>query len=314
MTPTTSLVIDTDTASDDAVALLLALNSPDHEVRAITTVAGNVPLEYATRNALITLDVARASDIPVYAGTAKPILRDHESAQHVHGHDGMSGCELPDPTRAPHAGHAVLRLIEIAATEPARHTLITLGPLTNIAAALLIDPLLLTKFRHTYMMAGAADGRGNVSPAGEFNTWADPEAAAIVFAAEGPKTMIGWDVSRTYAVIREDEDRRMRELGPLGAFASDINRAVLDFATEISGSPGYDFPDPVAVAVALDESLITASEERHVYVSTAPETRGMTVTDHRHPKRPATVRVVTAVSEGGFKQRLFEALTEEPGR
>lgn len=314
MTAITSLIIDTDTASDDAVALLLALRSPEHRVRAITTVAGNVPLEYATRNALITLDTAGDRDVPVYQGIGKPLLRKHKSAQHVHGHDGMSGCPLDEPTRQADDGHAVLRLLEIADAEPGEHVLITLGPLSNIAAALLIDPLFLTKFRQTVMMAGAADGRGNITPAGEYNTWADPEAAAIVYAAPGSKTMVGWDVSRTYAVIREDEDRRMRELGPLGVFASDINRAVLKFASELSGEPGYDFPDPVAVAVALDESLITESEDRHVYVSTSRDSRGATITDYRHPKRPATVRVVTAVDEARFKARLFAALSTDGDR
>lgn len=309
---TRSLVIDTDTASDDAVALIMALNHPQHVVRALTIVAGNVPLEYAVRNALITTDLLGRADVPVYRGIAKPILRPLESAQHVHGPDGMSEAALTEPAREPEETHAVRALLEIAAAEPGRHVLVTLGPLTNIAAALMIDPDLLTRFEHTFMMIGAADGNGNVSPTGEYNAWADPEAAALVFAAPGRKTMIGWDVSRKYAVIRPDEDARMRALGRLGEFASDINRAVYDFATELSGTPGYDFPDPVSMAVALDESLITESDDRHMLVSVSGDTRGQTFADYRHPLKDANVRVVTAVDEAAFKQQLFAALTESP--
>lgn len=308
--PTRSFVIDTDTASDDAVALLQAVRHPSIDVAAITIVAGNVPVTYGARNAQITLDLAGRGDIPVFVGAQKPLLRDLESAQHVHGQDGMSGACLPEPSRGPRAQHAVLTLLELAAKEPGKHDLITLGPLTNIATALLIDPQLLTKFRHTYMMVGAADSRGNVSPAGEFNSWADPEAAAIVIGAAGRKTMIGWDVSRKYAVLRPDEEVRLCELGPLGLFASDINQAVLEFASLISGTKGYDLPDPVAMAVAIDESLITESEERFLLVSCDDGTRGQTYADYRHPLKTANTRVVTAVDERAFKDQLFTLLAE----
>lgn len=306
--PTRSVVIDTDTASDDAVALIMALNHPDHVVRALTVVAGNVPIQYGVRNALITTDLLGRVDIPVYAGVDKPLLRALESAQHVHGHDGMSDIGLAESPRRPQGTHAVNALLEIAEKEPGEHALVTLGPLTNIATALIIDPLLLTRFEHTYMMIGAADGRGNVSPAGEFNAWADPEAAAIVFSAPGEKTMIGWDVSRKFAMMRPEDDARMRALGHLGVFTSDINRAVYDFATGISGTPGYDLPDPVAMAVALDESLITECDDRHMLVSVSEDTRGQTFADYRHPLKEATMRVVTAVDESRFKSQLFQAL------
>ncbi|MEN8114675.1 MAG: nucleoside hydrolase, partial [Actinomycetota bacterium] len=139
-----SLVIDTDTASDDAVALLLALRAPGAEVRAVTVVAGNVPLEFAVRNAIVTLDLCDAGGVPVHVGAAGPAGRPLETAQFVHGHDGMAGVPLPDPSRAPSRQGAVEALVEIAASEPGVHDLVALGPLTNIAAALDHDAGFLT--------------------------------------------------------------------------------------------------------------------------------------------------------------------------
>ncbi|SPL91749.1 Inosine-uridine preferring nucleoside hydrolase [[Actinomadura] parvosata subsp. kistnae] len=195
------LLIDTDTGSDDAVALLLAVK--DGDVRAVTTVAGNVPLETATRNALITLDLAGHAAVPVHPGCDRPLTRPPSTAQHVHGLDGMGDTGLPDPARGPADGHAVDVLLSLPRRHPGELTLVTLGPLTNLAAALLRDRELLTRFRHVYCMAGAADLHGNVTPTAEFNVWADPEAARVVLraATPGQVTWIGWDVSRRYAVM-----------------------------------------------------------------------------------------------------------------
>lgn len=306
-----SLLVDTDTASDDAVALLQALRYPGVTVRAVTVVAGNVPVDLGVRNAQITLALNGSDNVPVHRGASKPLLRSAESAQHVHGEDGMSGAELRHVPRPVERAHAALALTEIARDEPGRHDLVTLGPLTNVAIALLIEPDLLMKFRHTYMMIGSADGLGNVSATGEYNAWADPESASIVFAADGEKTMIGWDVSRKYAVVRPDEDAAMRRLGSLGRFASEINKDVQTFASRISGHKGYDLPDPVAMAVALNESLIKESGLRYMEVSADPVTRGLTFADQRHPLRAPNMRVVTKVDEAAFKRELFALLRDE---
>lgn len=305
-----SFVIDTDTASDDAVAILLALRDPSIDVRALTIVAGNVPVEYGVRNAKITLDQVGRLDVPIYRGAGRPLLRDLQSAQHVHGEDGMSGVPLTEPDVEVQEQHAALALLDIARNEPDIHTLVTLGPLTNIAIAIEIDPLFLTRFQHTYMMVGSSDARGNVAPTGEFNAWADPEAAKIVIEAAGDKTMIGWDVSRKYALMTPEEDAALKQIGPLGTFSSEINEAVKVFASGISGVAGYDFPDPIAMAVAIDESLITDYQDLHLSVSLEPSTRGLTYADQREPAQPANTRVVTAVSESGFKKQLFDLLSE----
>jgi purine nucleosidase len=306
---TRSLVIDTDTGSDDAVALIMAFNHPDCTVRAVTVVAGNVPLESCVRNALITADLVGQQQVPVFVGLDKPLLRPLETAAGIHGDDGMSGAQLPEPSRQADRQHAVQALLDIADQEPGQHILVTLGPLSNIATALLIDPQLLTKFQHTYMMVGAADGIGNVNAVAEFNAWVDPEAAALVFAAPGAKTIIGWDVCRKNTVMRAEDETRILAAGPIGQFASDIRRQVREFSIELNGASDHEFPDPAAMAVALDESLIVESDYRHMLVSTDEQTRGLTFADYGLPAKAPTVRVITALDEAGFKAQLFAALS-----
>ncbi|GAA2872902.1 nucleoside hydrolase [Nonomuraea rubra] len=282
------------------------------EVLAVTTVAGNVPLATATRNALITLEMAGQAGVPVHPGCDRPLTRPPSTAQHVHGLDGMGDVGLPEPARGPAEGHAVDVLLSLPRRHPGELTLVTLGPLTNLAAALLRDRELLTRFRHVYCMAGAADMRGNVSPTAEFNVWADPEAARVVLQAATPDrvTWIGWDVSRKYAVMTPDDQRHLESLGtPLAAFAHRINRTVADWARNVTGLAGYDLPDPVAMAVALRPELVLGSEQAHVDVAVGDETRGQLVIDRRRSAPPPNLTLVRRVDEQGFKQLLFDALT-----
>ncbi|MGP4101660.1 nucleoside hydrolase [Nonomuraea sp. KM90] len=330
--PGLPLLIDTDTGSDDAVALLLAVaadatgdlalataagdvRAVAGDVRAVTTVAGNVPLSTATRNALITLQLAGHAGVPVHPGCDRPLTRPPATAQHVHGLDGMGDVGLPDPARAPADGHAVDVLLSLARRHPGELTLVTLGPLTNVAAALLRDRELLTRFRHVYCMAGAADLCGNISPTAEFNVWADPEAARVVLRAATADrvTWIGWDVSRRDAVMTPGDQRRLEELGtPLAAFAHRINRAVADWARDVTGLAGYDLPDPVAMAVALRPELVTERERAHVDVALGDETRGQLIIDRRRAAPPPNVTLVRRVDEQGFKRLLLDACARTP--
>ncbi|AIA07900.1 nucleoside hydrolase [Streptomyces noursei] len=309
--PALPLIIDTDTGSDDAVALLLAAASGLGDVRAVTTVAGNVPVTVAARNALISLETAGRTDIPVHLGCGGPMLRAASGATEVHGEDGMGDNDLPDPSATPRDGHAVEALLSHPRRHPGELTLVTLAPLTNIAAALLIDPELFTRYRHVYCMAGAPDLAGNVSPTAEFNVWADPEAARIVTrAATADKvTWIGWDVSRKDAVMSPADQQRLAELGtPMATFAHRINRTVAEFARTVTGLAGYDLPDPIAMAVALDPGLVTEQERAHVEISLADETRGQMVIDRRLVAPPANLTLVRRVDEAGFKKLLFDTV------
>ena len=302
------LVIDTDTGSDDAVALMMAVARPEATIEAVTTVAGNVPLELGTRNALYTLELMEAGDVAVYAGSDRPLLRPLETAQWVHGEDGMGDLGLPAPQGIARAEHAIDVLRSLSTESPGELTLVTLGPLTNVAAALARDPEMLSRFRHTYIMGGAPDGVGNVSAVGEYNVWADPEAAAMTIAAPGEKTLVGWNVSRTRAVIGPAEREHLQAMNTAYArFTLDINRVLDRVAREYNGLEGFDLPDPLTVAVALDPDIVTSSEAACLAVATANETRGLTFIDRRKSEAPPpNVTVVWDVDGAAFRHALYE--------
>lgn len=307
------MLIDTDTASDDAVALLMALRDPSVEVVAITVVAGNVPLAQATQNALFIVEQAGADRPPVHAGRAAPLARDLFTAEFVHGQDGMGDIGLDLSGRKPAGTNAVATIIEtIRAHDPGTLHLVTLGPLTNVAIAFLHDPTLAPRLRSMTIMGGTSDAVGNVSAVAEFNIFVDPEAASIVFAAGAPLTMVGWDISRRFAVIGRDDAARIRALGPLGAFAMDINRAVDAFATETTHLAGFDLPDPIAMAVALDPAIATVVEHRNVVVETAGDhTAGQTVVDHLGlTGRKPNTNVVVEASRERFLDLLVDRLRD----
>ena len=305
-----AFVIDTDTASDDAVALVMALMNPEIDVRAITVVAGNVPLPMATNNALLTVErcvAAGGGAVPVHVGRGQPRMRALETAQYVHGEDGMGDINLPPAmtTAAGNDGVAELVALPARSTEPL--TLVTLGPLTNIAAALDVDPDLLTRYEHTVMMAGAPDLVGNVNAHGEFNVWCDPEAAEIVFAAPGRKTLVGWNVSRQYAVMTPADQEHIATLGPLGRFVHEINRVVNEYCLN-TGLPGYDLPDPITMAIAIDPQIATRTTFEGVVVTMLGEDHRGASTLSADPSR-ASMTVIWEADEAAFKRQLFLACT-----
>ncbi len=300
---TRRFLIDTDTASDDAVALLLALTNPGIDVIGITVVAGNVGLDRAIVNARITVERAGKPDVPVFAGRAQPLCRPLETAQFVHGDDGMGDVGLPMPHRAsPNPGDAVDVLLR-APHDHGALTLVTLGPLTNVAAALQQDPELLTRYERVVMMAGAPDGYGNVNATGEFNVWADPEAAQIVMHAPGNKVMVGWNISRLFAVMTPADQAVIGTLGPLGEFTQQINVCVDEYARS-NGLAGYDLPDPIAMAIAIDPTIATRAHWQRVDVALHGEhDRGCTriVGDHAIP----LTEVIWDADEQRFKSMIM---------
>jgi purine nucleosidase len=277
-------------------------------VRAITVVAGNVPLEQGVQNALYTCELAGA-DAPVYAGAAGPRTRELHTGQAVHGDDGMGDIGLPLHGRIPAEGAAAQVLADEIRARPGEVTLVTLGPLTNVAAALELEPEIATQLRALVVMGGTSDHRGNITAAAEYNVWADPEAAAIVFQSGAPLTMVGWDVSRKYAVITPQDAEELRALGPLGAFSVDIQRTLIEFCREQTLLDGYDLPDPIAMAIAIDPSIATEVRALHVAVETQGElTRGATVVDFRGTAQAPNANVVLEASRDGFVALLRDAL------
>jgi purine nucleosidase len=193
-------LIDTDTASDDAVALVMAHRCADIQVDAVTIVAGNVPVELGSRNARYAIELC-GGNTPVYVGCDRPLLREPRWAFAFHGPDGMGGMHYPPPRRPAEAEHAVDALVRLIRARPGEYTLVTLGPLTNIALALRRAPDLAGLVRQCYVMGGTANALGNVTPAAEYNIWVDPEAARIVFHSGLPILMVGWELCRGAAAF-----------------------------------------------------------------------------------------------------------------
>lgn len=287
-------IIDTDTASDDAVALVMALQHPDIDIRAITVVAGNVPLSQAIQNAMYSVELC-GKNTPVYAGSAKPMLRDLATAEEVHGNDGMGDIGLPLSGYTPADGHAVDVLREVINTNAHDITLVTLGPLTNVAVALLSEPELAQKVSHCYIMGGIGSGHGNVTPLAEFNIWVDPEAAKIVFESGMPITMVGWDISWKYATFNQEQADDIRQIGtPLAEFVVDIQATLNDYAKDESALAGFDLPDPITMAIAIDPTM---AEFKRYHVDITIDdglARGITMVDilgatHNTPQINVTV-------------------------
>ena len=275
-------LIDTDVASDDAVALIMALRAPDVRVVAITTVAGNVEVQQATRNALYTVELCGAT-VPVYAGADKPLLRTHQNATWFHGRDGLGDHNYPSPRRSPEELHAVDAMID--AIEANRGLiLVTLGPLTNVALALSKRPAIAAKVSRCVVMGGAPCCEGNVTPAAEYNIWVDPEAARIVLLSGLPVELVGWHLSRAEAVLNEGDIARIQGFNnKIARFVIECNSRARQAYLEQTGEDGISLPDPVAMSIALDPTVGTEWSKHHVDVETHSElTRGMTLVDRLH--------------------------------
>ena len=300
------LLIDTDTASDDAVALIMALHSPRIQVLAITTVAGNVGVQQATRNALYTAELCD-SRVPVFVGAEQPLQRQHVSAAWFHGGDGLGDHGYPPPRRAEEKQSATDAIIETIESHPGL-VLVTLGPLTNVALALQKKPGIAAKVGRCVIMGGAPCCEGNVTPAAEYNIWCDPEAARLVMRSGLPVELVGWHLCRGEAVLTPSDIQHVLSFGtPVAKFAIECNSRGQEAFFEQSGERGISLPDPVAMAIALDPSIITAQSEHYVDVETGSElTRGMTVVDRLNVAHDERNREVWAAHlAGGRKAKVF---------
>lgn len=303
--------IDTDTASDDAVALVMALRHPDVDVVGIGIVAGNVPLDLAVQNALYTRELVGRTDVPVYTGEATPLRIPLETAQNVHGSDGMGDIGLPLTGRTPDGDDAVGALLQASHDHAGELTLVTLGPLTNVARALQRDPSLPQRILRTVVMGAVADHVGNITPVAEFNMWADPDAVRIVLESGLHLEFVGWDISREYAVVDPALAQELRALGtPLARFCVDIQAVVASFCATETKLAGFDLPDPIAMAHAIDPRV--GRETRHLNLRVETEsdlTRGMVVMDVLDfTGLPPNAHVVVTADRDRFLRMLRDSL------
>ncbi|MHA2116374.1 MAG: nucleoside hydrolase [Candidatus Thorarchaeota archaeon] len=303
-------LIDTDTASDDAIALLMALREPAVRIEAITVVVGNCSLEIGVRNALISIEKAGTYTPPVYSGMSQPLLREPVTAEYVHGQDGLGNMNLPPPAIEKQSGHAIDVIIEMARRFPGELEIITLGPLTNLAMAILKEPKLPDLIKRVYIMGGAGLGPGNISPVAEFNFYVDAEAAHLVIQSKLAKTVIGWDVCMTDGFLNQSDISHLKSLGPLGEFAVRASVLLIEF-TKGLGRDGFGPADQTAVAVALYPDLVTKQFDTYGYVEHKSEKAyGQFILDQfQLSEKPHNVTAVTEIDGKQFKEKMFQLLS-----
>ncbi|MBT8248629.1 MAG: nucleoside hydrolase [Acidimicrobiia bacterium] len=304
------IIIDTDPGQDDAVALLLALASEELDVLGITTVAGNVPLELTTRNALMITELAERSDVPVFAGCDRPTVRPLITAEYVHGKTGIDGSNLPDPTVGAASGHAVDFLVETVMSRD-QTTICALGPLTNIATALDREPAIAQRIDQLILMGGGFFEGGNVTPAAEFNIYVDPQAAASIFASGIPLVMLPLDVTHK-ALTSDDRIDAFKELDSrTGRAIAGMLEFFERYDMERYGTGGAPLHDPCVIAYLLAPELF---DGRTCYVeieTTSELTMGMTVVDWWGlTDREPNCLVIHQIDDN----RFYSLLTDRIGR
>ncbi|MDA7594645.1 nucleoside hydrolase [Acidimicrobiia bacterium] len=275
--------IDTDTASDDAVALLMALEWEDVEVLGISVVSGNMSVEQGSINARYTVELCK-KDVPVYVGADAPLVKKREHADWFHGPDGMGNMNYAAPKLQETNEDFIEVLNNHINQHPDEITLVTLGPLTNVANFIKKYPDSFLKLKNIVIMGGASNTVGNVTPAAEYNIWCDPEAADIVFKSKHHDiAMVGWELCRGEANLTEEEMELAYSFKTEKAdFTIDCNKHALDSSQNWLGDPGLGLPDPVAMAVALNPAVTTKVSRHNVQVVIDGPARGMTIVDQLH--------------------------------
>jgi purine nucleosidase len=311
---TLPIIIDTDPGQDDAVAILLALASPELEVLGITAVAGNVPLALTHKNARKICEVAGRPDIKVFAGSIRPLVRKLTTAEHVHGKTGLDGPKLPEPEMQLQHQHAVEFLVETLMTRPAGEvTLCVLGPMTNIAAALIRAPSIAPRIKRIVAMGGGFFEGGNTTPSAEFNIYVDPHAARVVFDAGIPITLIPLDCTHKALTTKARIDR----FRAMANRAGPVIAAWLEFFERFDeskyGTEGGPLHDPCVIAWLLKPELFAGRDVNVAIECESELTMGMTVIDWwRVTPRPANALVIRDVDADGFFALLAERIAKLP--
>lgn len=305
------IIIDTDPGQDDALAILLALASPELDVLGITAVSGNIPLALTSTNIRKVCEVAGRLDVKVFAGCAKPMVRKLVTAEYIHGKTGLDGYDLPEPTMPLQEQHGVDFIIEtLRAAEPGTVTLCTLGPLTNIGTALSRAPDIAARIREVVLMGGGYFEGGNITPSAEFNIYVDPEAAEIVFTSEIPLVVLPLDV--THQVLTTE--KRIAAMRALGTYAGEVAAGWLEFFErydeEKYGTDGGPLHDPNVIAYLLKPELYSGRHCNIEIETSSPLTMGETVVDWWGvTDRPKNAFFARRVDADGF----FALLTERLG-
>ncbi|KRG70045.1 nucleoside hydrolase [Pseudoxanthomonas dokdonensis] len=309
MTDKIPLVIDTDPGVDDALALLMAFNDDRHQVVGLTIAAGNVGLEHTVRNALKLCEVAARDEVPVFAGCAQPLLYPAEDAAYVHGRDGFGDVGLAAPVRQAEAEHAALALLRLSHQYAGELLLVALGPLTNIALALKLDPTLPSRIKRFVVMGGAITAHGNMSAAAEFNIGFDPEAAHIVFEAFPAIDLADWEATLAHGLHHRKVEQWLQADSPRARFYEQISLQTRNWSADRRGEYWHS-ADALAMAYALEPDGARQLVERPVAVEMAGRlTRGATVVDwNRQHGRPDNCRALLEYDQDRFEALIHRAL------
>jgi purine nucleosidase len=316
------LIIDTDTAGDDVVSILLALKEPDVTLEALTICNGNIDFDQQVENALFTLEMAgKGGDIPVYRGCKRPLVRKRLAAAHVFGEDGMGGANFPKAQQRPEKKHAVDAIIDLVMANTGEITILAQAPLTNIATAYQREPKIARAVKHLWIMGGADNAIGNTTPAAEFNFFVDPEAAKIVLNAGFKSTLSTWTLTMRSGILRPRDFSAIEGMNTdLSRFFLKVNEQTLAFMREHHGAAHSAHPDSLTCAMMLDERLILEAEDCAVDVETNGElTRGYLAVSSRtlpghdiaNPAkrlRKANARVIKRADTAKFGKMLINAL------
>jgi|SRR5688572_5804627 len=302
------IIIDTDPGIDDALTFLFALASPEIKLEALTTTQGNVTLEKATRNALSVLELARASEIPVAAGSMFPLVQLLRASAHVHGESGLGNSNLPEPLTKPIQGHAIDFLIEKVLAEPNEISIFPIGPLTNIAMAIRKEPTFAKAVRELVIMGGAIQDGGNMTPLAEFNIYVDPHAAHIIFHSGIPITLIPLDVTHKCLLKREHIERLLKIDSPISSFISDAVSIYLKASYE-RGFEGIALHDPLTLATILAPELLTLKEYYVDVDISGGVSIGKTFADiYNVTKKPANMKVAMNVRHAEFIELFIQRM------
>jgi len=309
MTDKIPLLIDTDPGVDDALALLLAFADTRHDIVGLTIAAGNVGLAHTTSNALKLCEVVGRGDVPVYRGSAAPLLHAAPDAAYVHGNDGFGDIGYAPAARAPEDEHAVQAILRLSHEYAGRLSLIALGPLTNIALALKLDPTLPTRVARFVTMAGAVTGHGNITPAAEFNVYFDPEAARIVFEAFPRFDLSDWEATVAHGLPHDEVLGWMQQGGARAQFYEAISRKTREWSADRRGDDWHS-ADALAMAWMLSPEDAVEVVERpvEVVIDQGPA-RGATLVDwQRQLGRPDNARILMRFDRARFHALLKHAL------
>lgn len=302
------LLIDTDPGVDDALALLMAFNDSNHRVVALTIAAGNVGLEHTVANALKLCEIANV-DLPVYAGCAAPLLHPARDAAYVHGRDGFGDIGYTPGTRRAEAEHAALAILRLSHEHAGKLLLVALGPLTNIALALKLDPTLPQRITRCVVMGGAVTGHGNITPSAEFNIAFDPEAAHIVFGAFPRIDLADWEATLAHGLLHDEVVRWLQVDSPRAGFYEAISRRTREWSADRRGAYWHS-ADGLAMAFALEPQGALETAERPLAVELeGRHACGATVVDwQRQEGRPDNVKILLKYDQARLEGLVQAAL------